>query len=524
MITALIAFAQTIGPSLPAGVSPEFSAQVLAIEQMLEAGEFDKASERLKAMPTQELALAWDDSAVPADQRPALQQARDMAFATWNMFAPALKLSVSPSALVALKFVPSTEQKTADGAATVGMALKLERPKAQALIGLVRGADGKTVTSANNVHNDVVRAIGTYLGVGQSPVTSTAMFPMHYAGAKAILMKQDATAALENLRVLDTLRAAAAQKLRMTAAQPKLVVGDRISLGQMFQGERKSFKVDLRNDGNAPLQMWVKPDCGCTTVQGPQTIAPGQTLPMNVNFDSSEFDGDVDKGLTLVTNDPAEPVRHFKMEASVRPMYRFLTPSGPVAILDDKGGTFDFFLTFKDAEPFKIVHYDLTSLPATVSYVPWEGELADPLRGEPNAPRRGYKFTVVIRPGIPPGRSPGTLILQTDSKIAPRVQFIVQAQKGIVALPDELFLGEISEAKTSKLLVSRPGRPFKVLGVESMSPSFKATFKAVKDDEYALEVAYDGKAPKGELATMLKVKTDDPKQPLVNIPVIGTIR
>ncbi len=523
MISALIVFAQVAAPVMPAGASIEFHAQVLAIEQMLAAGEFAKASERLNDMPTAALSIAWDDAAVPQDQRAGFAQARDTALASWNLFGPSIAFTVQPTGSLGFKFAPTSGKKSHDGSTHLGMWLNLNRPRAEAVIGLSRG-DKSTVTSINGVHNDVARAIGSYFGVGDSPVSSTAMYPSHFAAGRSMLMRQDVDAAIGNLRVLDALRAAAAQRQKVTPAKSKLVVGEGFKLGKMLQGEKKQFTIDLKNEGDAPLQMWLKPECGCTTVQGALTVAPGATWPLTVAFDSKEFDGDVTKGIAIVTNDPVQPVRHFKIEGNIRPMYRFLTPAGPVAILDEQGGSFDVYLTFKDVEPFNIKRLDLNGLPGEVDYVAWQGELPDPQRGEPSAVRKGYKITVTIPDRIPPGRSPGTLILSTDSPIVPRVQFTVQAQKGIVALPDELYLGVASEPKAYKLLVSRPGRPFRIMGVTSQSPAFKVDYKQVTTDEYALEIAYDGKAPKGEFSTSLRVTTDDPKQPVVTIPVIGTIR
>ncbi len=518
MITALLALAQTAAPVLPPGVSQEFGTQVIAIERMLEAGEFDKASEKLEGMPTAEVAVSWDDSGVPADMKVSFLQARDMAFATWKMVAPGVKFDVKPSGSVNFKFSDTAAQSPN------GMSLTFKRPEAEVLIGLTRGEAYKTITSVNNVHNDVARALGAYLGVGNSPFASSVMLPKPAETQRSRLMPQDASVAIENLKVLDALRAAAAQKVKITPTHSKAVIGDSHDLGKMLHGEMRSFKIDVRNDGNGPLKMWLKPECGCTSLVGAQTVAPNSTTPIEVMFDTKEFDGDIVKGITFVTNDPVQPIREFKIRGNIRPMYRFLTPSGPVAILEENGASYDIFLTFKDVKPFHIKRADLLGIPGEVTVSIWKGEMADPQRGEGVLPRAGYKMTVLIPNRIPPGRSPGTLVVQTDSPIAPRVQFTVQAQKGIVALPDELYLGEVSEAKTSRLLVSRPGRPFNITGVESKSASFKVEVKKISADEYALEIAYDGKAPKGDLASSLVVTTDDPKQPVVTIPIVGTAR
>jgi hypothetical protein len=524
MIAALLFMAQVAAPQLPPGVSPDFSAQVYAIEKLLEAGEFAQATTALDAMPTAQVKVGWDDSALPAELKPQFEKARDLAFATWKSFAPPLSLSLATDAPLMVKFVPSLEAKNEEGLFK-GMVIRRDGPKTEALIGIQR-SNPLSPSTDMNIHNDVVRAIGTYLGVADSLVQNTGMAPQDFpTRQKFFIMRQDSNAALANLAALSALRAAATASQKVVAIQPKLAMGPvSTTLGGMLKGEKRTFNIELANEGTAPIQMWVKPDCGCTTVEAPSSLAPGEKRTLSGTFDSSEFDGPISKRVVIVTNDPAQPARTYTITGDVKPMFRFLTPDGPVAILDENGGKAVVYLTFTDVAPFVVQRVDLLGLQGQVEYDRWKGELPDPERGEASRARSGYKFTISFPAKMPPGRAPAAISIQTDSKIHPRIQFMVQAQKGIVALPDEMYMGEATEAKAGKFIVSRPGKPFKIVGIDSESPNIRASVKAGTKDEYTVEVEYDGKAAKGELVSALIVKTDDAKQPTIRVPVVVQVR
>ncbi|HSI73303.1 MAG TPA: hypothetical protein VK934_09000, partial [Fimbriimonas sp.] len=222
MITALLVLAQTLPPILPPGVSPEFSAQVFGIEQLLEAGQFDAATEKLKGMPTSRVTLAWDDSNLLAEKRAEYAQSRDQAIAVWKNFARDITIEVQPSAPLAFTFSAEPLEKTKAGHAS-GMTLTLTRPQAKAVIATTRGNPIQPST-AGNIQNDVFRAIGTYLGIGDSAFAGTVMAPVHWPAPKFSPMKQDIDVALLNLRILDSLRSAAANKQSIKATQPKFSV------------------------------------------------------------------------------------------------------------------------------------------------------------------------------------------------------------------------------------------------------------------------------------------------------------
>jgi hypothetical protein len=524
ILSAALALAQQQAPVLPAGVSKDFQAHVIETEKRLDAQDYDGAAKILDIMPTMTLKLAWDDSKLDPAQRNEALQARFMAFQNWQRFMPNLKFDLQPSSPFRIAFVPKNPDRSDQGFPQ-GMALAWSDSGLAANIGISRGKPLVESVQAD-YQNDVARAIGTYLGVGELPLGVNAMVVVDQSMNRALMVPtQYCQMAIQNIAALDALRDAAKNHLRV-APLTSSISGppDGFDIGTIKKGLKKDFSFKLSNKGQAPLKAFIRPECGCMTVAPQMDLAPGESRDVDVSFDSSDFLGKTDRIIYVVSNDPDNPTMTLHMSVFVMPTYRFLGKS-PVIVADENSGTGDFYLTFNGVEPYGVKSVDIAGFNGDATWEDWEGSLPDPEMGEGTKARKGYHITVKTSSKLPPGRSPATLFVTTDSKEFPVLQFQVYAQKGIVASPDELFLGETKGPKSAKLQVSRPGREFKILSAECSSPNIKLTFKPGKDnEEWILDAEYDGKGPIGDYNPVITLRTDDPKQPTVKIQVIGTIQ
>jgi hypothetical protein len=512
---ALLVLSQATVPVLPAGSRADFHRELLAVQALTTDGKFAEAERRLAALPVAKGTFSWDDSAVPADSRAAFRTVRDQALEVWKTFAPEAALTESPSGSLRFSFAPTGP-------------VRLERAAGftRALLPLQKGNPAKPIT-ALDVSADFNRALALYFGVADNPLAGTAMNASnHPATGRYLIMRQEFDTVNGNLRTLAELRRAVATKTPVPAAAPKITLARTdYDLGKMLQGQIKELAYDISNSGNAQAQMWLRPDCGCVVADGQVTLEPGETRNIRFTFNGEQFDGDVLKKLIFFTNDPDNPIQMITLRAHVEPMFRFLVPGGNVAVLGEGSQTIEVYLTFKESEPFRIRRVDLNGLPGEVDYEAWEGELPDPERDEPTTKRRGYKFTIVLSGAVPPGRVPATLNLLTDSPTFPTVRHNIFAQRGIVALPDDLFVGEIGRsAQVFKVLISRPGKPFRVLSVGGV-PNISARIDSTKSaQEHAVELLYDGRAQPGAFERTVVVKTDDPGQPEVLVRIRGSVR
>lgn len=78
--------------------------------------------------------------------------------------------------------------------------------------------------------------------------------------------------------------------------------------GTVNTGEKVSHNFKLTNTGKTELKIRnVKTSCGCTAVKYDQSIAPGASTDLQVNFDSRGKRGRQNKTITVVCNDPKNP-------------------------------------------------------------------------------------------------------------------------------------------------------------------------------------------------------------------------
>lgn len=109
-------------------------------------------------------------------------------------------------------------------------------------------------------------------------------------------------------------QSAADPKNASTAANarvPKLVVpGKKIDYGKQPQGITLVRAIVIKNGGRANLNIdAVVPACGCTTVDFPKVLRPGQAGTIKVKVDTGKSPGPHTKSMTIKSNDPTDPSR-----------------------------------------------------------------------------------------------------------------------------------------------------------------------------------------------------------------------
>lgn len=110
------------------------------------------------------------------------------------------------------------------------------------------------------------------------------------------------------------------------AGSPELSLDQSIvDLGQVVNGEVRTFEVPVRNLGDGPLVIeGVSTSCGCTSASvEPATIQAGDSGVLQVQFDSGahgpEENGQVMRQVFIASNDPEQPEFEFRFEAVVVP-------------------------------------------------------------------------------------------------------------------------------------------------------------------------------------------------------------
>ncbi|RYG47241.1 DUF1573 domain-containing protein [bacterium] len=505
------------------GTSAEFQDTVRQVSASMEKGDKAKATRLLNLLPTKSVTYSWDEKAIPAAMRADFAKARDRMFREMTAVFATLTKVPAAQAQVQFSFAPVLGKRPQD-ANPLGVALFFNEkatPRMEAVIGLKRGMKGQTI-DLDDVRGAVRYALARYLGLSEQAQAASQRPDL--PGQTWPLTNNDFSAIAGNFKLVDSLRKAIQENKPVATGVPQISIDPAvIEIGEVTQGDKVPFSVQITNTGTAPLSYVTKGDCGCVVGTPPGVIAPGGVALIRPHVDSTEYVGKLVKALIVTTNDPERPTITIPVKLNVKPLYRFLTPQGSTILLDDSK-TKDIYLVLADGRPLNILQVRFDGIPIKVTPTEWEGELPDPGLNEPSKKRKGLKLHLEVTGETIPGRAMGSLTLITDHDRFRVITTTIYAQTGIVASPDDLYIGALgSVPKSSTLSLSRPGKAFKVLGVESDNPRVTATFEALRPDEVRLKVEYDGKATTGDVVAKLKVKTDDPKQPVVRVTVRGFV-
>lgn len=86
------------------------------------------------------------------------------------------------------------------------------------------------------------------------------------------------------------------------------------------KGDLIRHAFEIRNEGSSPLQLVdVKPACGCTVAEFDKAIGPGKTGKVTVKVDTANFSGPIAKPISVFTNDPENPKLNLVVKADVKP-------------------------------------------------------------------------------------------------------------------------------------------------------------------------------------------------------------
>lgn len=531
MLSALVAaafFQAGLGPVVPSGANRSFQEAVLVVEDALEKGDFPGAERAFQALPKRKIRVTWDDSKATAGFREGFAMARDAAFAEWGTIVPDIEFElVNDKPNMRFMFAADLTD-TLEGvpaAASHSYSMTAGDPRLETVIGTLRGRPSQPVSQIE-VRNEVLFAVAAYVGMERSPFPGGASFrtDQPLSGQNRI-GQSDYMMANKLLNLVDRLRESVHKKQRITAARPRLQVEPvRVQLPPANQGDPVKFSIQVSNPGNAPLSFRFSPDCGCLSPNYAPLLDAGGSAVVTVNVDTVNFVGALRHKFYVYANDAEIPYREIPVSIDVEPLYRFSRKGPSVVQMTESGADVEVILLLNEAAKITAREPRLEGNSGTVTMSPWSGEI-EPTPGV-KVKGSGYRFQVHLAKSPVPGRSSASLLVSTDNVIFPLIRTNIFAQRGILAMPEAVYFGEIPKGPSvASTLLSRPDLPFKVLKVESDSPYFTASVKPLPGGaEYRLVVEYTGKSDFGPINATITVTTDDPKQPKLMVPVVGQVK
>ncbi len=302
------------------------------------------------------------------------------------------------------------------------------------------------------------------------------------------------------------------------AAAPRAVVEKPVvDVGKVKKGEPIRHEFVIRNAGDAPLEISeVKPSCGCTVAEYDKVIAPGATGRVKMVVETDSFGGGIAKSVTAFTNDVTNPRLNLVVKAIIsepvvaRPGYaRFMTVHGQPA--DPNVQT----VSATDGSEIEVL-----SVASPYSFLE-----ATHRREEDGA----WRVELSLDRGAPVGSLADYVVVTTNHPEQRQVKIAVSGlvRPIISVAPKVADFGrrELVEPQSKSLEVKNLGTPdVEVTEVTSDVAGLEAEFEAVEEGRhYRINLTLTDALPKGDFEGSLTIKTSSARQPVVEIPLRGTV-
>ncbi len=324
----------------------------------------------------------------------------------------------------------------------------------------------------------------------------------------------------KRLFLLIVLPAALLAAMPVLAAAPRAVAVDPVvDVGEMRRGAEIRHDFVIRNDGDAPLEITeVKPACGCTVASFDEVIAPGATGRVRTVVETTAFGGPIAKAVTVFTSDPETPSLNLVVKANVRepvvvrPGYaRFVTVQGQAVAssaqtVSAAGRPELQVLGVKSPYPF-----------VTASWAP-----------DGKAPGR-WRIELSLDPEAPAGPLADYAVVRTDHPEQPEVKIAVSGlvRPVIAVAPRIADFGrrELDEPQRKSLEVKNLGEAaVELTEATSDLAGLRAEIEPVEEGKhYRIRLTLMPGLPKGDFEGRLTIRTSSSRQPVLEVPLRGTV-
>jgi Protein of unknown function (DUF1573) len=298
-------------------------------------------------------------------------------------------------------------------------------------------------------------------------------------------------------------------------------------LGAIAQGDKVNHDFEIRNEGTAPLLITdVRPACGCTVASFDKSIAPGQAGKVHVVFDSTTFTGPVAKGVTVYTNDPANPQIELTLRAKIEPYIAVKPGYARYTIVRGEGkeGTIVQTLYAPDGSPMDVVNVDSPWPYLKVSFrEAQEGERLKDVKV------KQWRVETTLSSEAPVGPLAGMVTVHTNHAKQKLVEIPVSGfvRPVLAVTPPKADFGRIELKQPHRRTFSVKNfatEPIKIIGVDPPGQGFEAKIEPLEDGRnYVVRLTLDPTLPKGPFHNKLTIHTDSPKSPILEVELTGTV-
>lgn len=320
-----------------------------------------------------------------------------------------------------------------------------------------------------------------------------------------------------------------ALSLAQGAGKPTMeVVAKILDFGVVTKGEVIKADFEIRNIGTAPLEITqVRPTCGCTVAKHDKVIAPGATGKIHAEVETASFFGPNSKAILVFTNDPDNPQVNLVVKFDSRSFVEvFPKPLVSFNVLQGEPATDKVILATADGSPLRVTGADTGGGPFKVNYreLPEKERIAN-LKGPQ------WEVTITVPADAPQGLLNQKITLKTSNPKAPEVSVSVSGivRPIIQVVPGEVNFGTVQATapigRNVVLISNRQDPKLELTSVEVDNKAFSTeVIPLTTGQRYQVAVTLAAGAAKGTHRTTLRIATNDPARPRIEVPVLAVVQ
>ena len=295
------------------------------------------------------------------------------------------------------------------------------------------------------------------------------------------------------------------------------------------RGDYIHHEFQLKNEGGSVLEIIdVKPACGCTVAEFDKKIEPGKLGKVKVKLETSSFSGPIAKPISVFTNDPQNPKLQLVIKAEVKP-YLGIQP----------GYARFIYVRGEALEPIPQVVWaadgsdiQVSNVKTPYDYLKVEYRTAKDEERNDDYKGRQLAVEVHLAPDAPVGALRDYVELEIDH---PKQKTVRIPISGFVrprqhVTPQKIDFGHLDGGslplKRVVTFTNFIAAGIKVTdfesGLEGLSVEVNEVGK-LDGHRFELVLTVGPEVPKGKFESTLKLHITDEKNPIVEVPVSGTI-
>ena len=295
------------------------------------------------------------------------------------------------------------------------------------------------------------------------------------------------------------------------------------------KGDVIVHEFEIKNKGTAPLAVTdVRPACGCTVANYDKVIAPGATGKVKATVKTDHFTGPIAKSIAVFTNDPQNPKLQLVVKAKVQPYVSVLPGFARYNYVQGESvGTIQQTLWADDGSEVNIV-----SVKPPYDHLQVNYREAKEDERHPKGKGKQWLLDFTLAADSPVGALRDYVEIRIDhpkQKIAKiPISGFVRPRQHIT--PPKVDFGKLEGASLplqrtlhfTNFITDTIELTEIETGIEGLSAQVVGSTRDV-GYRFKLVLTLDPSMPRGDFSSTVKIHTTDEQNPIIELPVKGTI-